>query len=170
MRMLVIDGNSIINRAYFGIRPLSTKDGITTNAVYGFINIIKRHIDALRPDYLVCAFDLKAPTFRHKKCDFYKANRKPMPDDLAAQLPWAKDIARAMGFRVVELEGYEADDVIGTVCRLGDEGGVHSYALTGDRDSLQLLSENTSVILESRRASISTSRRSWATRPTTSPA
>ena len=145
--LLVIDGNSILNRAYFGIRPLSTKDGIPTNAVYGFINIIKRHIDALRPDYLVCAFDLKAPTFRHKKCDFYKANRKPMPDDLAAQLPWAKDIARAMGFRVVELEGYEADDVIGTVCRIGDGGGVHSYVLTGDRDSLQLLSENTSVIL-----------------------
>lgn len=145
--LLVIDGNSILNRAFFGIRPLSTKDGLPTNAVYGFINILKRHVDELRPDYLVCAFDLKAPTFRHKKCDFYKANRHPMPDDLAAQLPWAKDVARAMGFRVVELEGYEADDVIGTVCRLGDEGGVHSYALTGDRDSLQLLTDNTSVIL-----------------------
>ena len=145
--LLVIDGNSILNRAYFGIRPLSTKDGIPTNAVYGFINIIKRHVDALKPDYLVCAFDLKAPTFRHKKCGFYKANRKPMPDDLAEQLPWAKDVVRAMGFRVVELEGYEADDVIGTVCRLGDESGVHSFALTGDRDSLQLLSDNTSVIL-----------------------
>jgi len=145
--LLVIDGNSILNRAYYGIRPLSTKDGIPTNAVYGFINIIKKHIDALDPAYIVCAFDLKAPTFRHKEYPLYKANRHPMPDDLAAQLPWAKDVARAMGIKVVELEGYEADDVIGTVCRMGDEGGVHSYALTGDRDSLQLITENTSVIL-----------------------
>ncbi|MBQ7669188.1 MAG: DNA polymerase I [Clostridia bacterium] len=145
--LLVIDGNSILNRAYFGIRPLTTKDGLPTNAVYGFITIIKKHIDALKPDYLVCAFDLKAPTFRHKGYGLYKANRHPMPDDLAAQLPVAKDVARAMGFKVIELEGYEADDVIGTVCRLGDEGGVRSYALTGDRDSLQLLTDKTSVIL-----------------------
>ena len=145
--LLVIDGNSILNRAYYGIRPLSTKDGIPTNAVYGFINIIKKHIDALDPAYIVCAFDLKAPTFRHKEYPLYKANRHPMPDDLAAQLPWAKDVARAMGIKVVEVEGYEADDVIGTVCRLGDEGGVHSFALTGDRDSLQLITKDTSVIL-----------------------
>lgn len=145
--LLVIDGNSILNRAFYGIRPLSTKDGLPTNAVYGFITIIKKHIDALSPDYIVCAFDLKAPTFRHKKYELYKANRHPMPDDLAAQLPWAKDVASAMGIKVVELEGYEADDVIGTVCRMGDEGGVRSFALTGDRDSLQLITENTSVIL-----------------------
>ena len=145
--LLVIDGNSILNRAYYGIRPLSTKDGIPTNAVYGFINIIKKHIDALDPAYIVCAFDLKAPTFRHKEYPLYKANRHGMPDDLAAQLPWAKDVARAMGIKVVELEGFEADDVIGTVCRMGDEGGVHSYALTGDRDSLQLITDDTSVIL-----------------------
>jgi len=145
--LLVIDGNSILNRAYYGIRPLSTKDGLPTNAVYGFITIIKKHIDALSPDYIVCAFDLKSPTFRHKKYELYKANRHPMPDDLAVQLPIAKDVSRAMGIKVVELEGYEADDVIGTVCRMGDEGGVHSYALTGDRDSLQLITENTSVIL-----------------------
>ncbi len=145
--LLVIDGNSILNRAFYGIRPLSTKDGLPTNAVYGFISIIKKHIDALDPSYIVCAFDLKAPTFRHKGYELYKANRHPMPDDLAAQLPWAKDVARAMGIKVVELEGYEADDVIGTVCRMGDEGGVHSYALTGDRDSLQLITKDTSVIL-----------------------
>ncbi len=145
--LLVIDGNSILNRAFYGIRPLSTKDGLPTNAVYGFINIIKKHIDALDPAYVVCAFDLKAPTFRHREYPLYKANRHPMPDDLAAQLPWAKDVARAMGIKVVELEGFEADDVIGTVCRMGDEGGVHSFALTGDRDSLQLITENTSVIL-----------------------
>ncbi|MBR6918310.1 MAG: DNA polymerase I [Clostridia bacterium] len=145
--LLVIDGNSILNRAFYGIRPLSTKDGLPTNAVYGFINIIKKHIDALSPEYIVCAFDLKAPTFRHKEYELYKANRHPMPDDLAAQLPVTKEVCEALGIKVIEIEGYEADDVIGTVCRMGDEGGVHSYALTGDRDSLQLITDTTSVIL-----------------------
>lgn len=146
--LLVVDGNSILNRAFFGIRPLSTKEGLPTNAVYGFITIIKKHLDALKPDYAVCAFDLKAPTFRHEKCDFYKANRKPMPEDLAVQLPYAKQAAEVMGLHVLECEGFEADDIIGTVCRMGDEAGdVHSYALTGDRDSLQLITETTSVIL-----------------------
>ncbi|MBE6563310.1 MAG: DNA polymerase I [Ruminococcaceae bacterium] len=146
--LLVVDGNSILNRAYYGIRPLTTKEGIPTNAVYGFITIIKKHIDALKPDFMVCAFDLHAPTFRHKEYDLYKANRKGMPDDLAAQLPWAKQVAKALGFKVIECEGFEADDIIGTVCSMGDEDGdVHSYALTGDRDSLQLITENTSVIL-----------------------
>ncbi len=146
--LLVVDGNSILNRAYYGIRPLTTKEGIPTNAVYGFITIIKKHIDALKPDFMVCAFDLRAPTFRHKEYDLYKANRKGMPDDLAAQLPWAKKVASALGFSVVECEGFEADDIIGTVCGMGDaDGGVHSFVLTGDRDSLQLITENTSVIL-----------------------
>ncbi len=146
--LLVVDGNSILNRAYYGIRPLTTKEGIPTNAVYGFITIIKKHIDALKPDYMVCAFDLHAPTFRHKEYELYKANRKGMPDDLAAQLPWAKKVAKALGFTVVECEGYEADDIIGTVCSMGDnDGAIHSYALTGDRDSLQLITGNTSVIL-----------------------
>lgn len=146
--LLVVDGNSILNRAFFGIRPLSTKEGLPTNAVYGFITIIKKHLDTLRPDYAVCAFDLKAPTFRHEKCDFYKANRKPMPEDLAVQLPYAKQAAEVMGLHVLECGGFEADDIIGTVCRMGDEAGdVHSYALTGDRDSLQLITETTSVIL-----------------------
>lgn len=146
--LLVVDGNSILNRAYYGIRPLTTKEGIPTNAVYGFITIIKKHIDALKPDYMVCAFDLHAPTFRHKEYELYKANRKGMPDDLAAQLPWAKKVAKALGFTVIECEGFEADDIIGTVCSMADKDGeIHSYALTGDRDSLQLITENTSVIL-----------------------
>lgn len=146
--LLVIDGNSILNRAYYGIRPLSTKEGIPTNAVYGFITIIKKHIDALNPDYIACAFDLPAPTFRHKKYDGYKANRKGMPDDLAAQFPWAKKVAAAMGMKVLECEGFEADDIIGTLCAMGDDAGdIHSYALTGDRDSLQLITDTTSVIL-----------------------
>lgn len=147
-KLLIVDGNSILNRAFYGIRPLSTKEGIPTNAVYGFITILKKHIDALSPDYLACAFDLKGPTFRHEMYEGYKANRHPMPDDLAAQLPWAKKVAAAMGFTVIECQGWEADDVLGTVAGMADkEGDIQSYILTGDRDSLQLITDNTSVIL-----------------------
>lgn len=147
-KLLIVDGNSILNRAFYGIRPLTTKDGLPTNAVYGFVTILKKHLDALTPDYLACAFDLKAPTFRHKMYDGYKANRKGMPEDLAAQLPWAKDVVRAMGFHVIECEGWEADDVLGTVSGMADrESGIHSYILTGDRDSLQLITDRTSVVL-----------------------
>ncbi len=147
-KLLIVDGNSILNRAFYGVRPLSTKEGIPTNAVYGFITILKKHIDSLSPDYLACAFDLKGPTFRHEMYDGYKANRHPMPDDLAAQLPWAKKTARAMGFTVIECQGWEADDVLGTVAGMADNaGGIQSYILTGDRDSLQLITDNTSVIL-----------------------
>lgn len=144
--LLIVDGNSILNRAYYGIRPLTTKEGIPTNAVYGMMTILKKHLDNIKPDYAVIAFDLKAKTFRHKACDFYKAQRKPMPEDLAAQLPYAKECVDYLGFNVVELEGYEADDILGTVSRMTNDD-VHSYILTGDRDSLQLINENTSVIL-----------------------
>ena len=147
-KLLIVDGNSILNRAFYGIRPLSTKEGIPTNAVYGFITILKKHIDSLSPDYLACAFDLKGTTFRHEMYEGYKANRHPMPDDLAAQLPWAKKVAAAMGFTVIECQGWEADDVLGTVAGMADkEGDIQSYILTGDRDSLQLITDSTSVIL-----------------------
>lgn len=147
-KLLVVDGNSILNRAFYGIRPLSTKEGIPTNAVYGMLTILKRHLDNLKPDYAVVAFDLRAKTFRHKACDFYKANRKPMPEDLAAQLPYAKEAVKALGFNVIELEGYEADDIIGTVSRIAmSDMDIHSYILTGDRDSLQLINTSCSVIL-----------------------
>lgn len=147
-KLLIVDGNSILNRAFYGIRPLSTKDGIPTNAIYGMITILKRHLDNLKPDYAVVAFDLRAKTFRHLAHDFYKANRKPMPEELALQLPYAKEAVRALGFNVVELEGYEADDVIGTVSRIAmNDLDIHSYILTGDRDSLQLINANCSVIL-----------------------
>lgn len=146
--LLIVDGNSILNRAYYGIRPLNTKDGLFTNAVYGVANILKKHLDALKPDYAVIAFDLKAPTFRHVKYDQYKATRHGMPDELRMQVPYAKECVAHLGFHVLQMEGYEADDIIGTVARLGDEAkNVHSYILTGDRDSLQLLSDTTSVIL-----------------------
>ena len=144
---LIIDGNSILNRAYYGIRPLSTKEGIPTNAIYGMLNILKKHLDHLKPDYVAIAWDLKAKTFRHKACDFYKANRKPMPDDLAAQLPYAKECISLLGLNSIELEGYEADDLIGTMSRLEHGEDVHSYVLTGDRDSLQLINDSTSVVL-----------------------
>ncbi|MBQ8147091.1 MAG: DNA polymerase I [Clostridia bacterium] len=144
--LLIVDGNSILNRAYYGIRPLTTKEGIPTNAVFGMMTILKKHLDHIKPDYAVIAFDLKAKTFRHRACDFYKANRKPMPEDLAQQLPYAKECVKLLGFNIVELEGYEADDVIGTVSRMTNDD-VHSYILTGDRDSLQLINGNTSVVL-----------------------
>ncbi len=146
--LLVIDGNSILNRAFYGIRPLSTRTGLPTNAVYGFITMLKKHIDALTPDGIVCAFDKKAPTFRHKMYDGYKATRKGMPEELALQLPYAKEVAAAMGCQVIALDGYEADDILGTSAAVAAKaGGVHTYLLTGDRDSLQLISRDTTVVL-----------------------
>ena len=146
-KMLVVDGNSILNRAYYGIRPLTNKNGLYTHAVYGMINIISRQVDSVRPDYCVVAFDLKAPTFRHKMYDGYKANRKGMPEELAVQLPYAKECMKALGYRVLTCEGYEADDILGTLSRSAAEAGVHAYILTGDRDSLQLINDNVSVLL-----------------------
>ena len=145
--LLIVDGNSILNRAYYGVHALSTKDGMPTNALFGMMNILKKHLDHIKPEYAVIAFDLKAKTFRHKECDFYKANRKPMPEDLAKQLPYAKELVKMLGFNVLELEGYEADDIIGTVSRTKHNEKLHSYILTGDRDSLQLINEDTSVVL-----------------------
>ncbi|MBQ0125557.1 MAG: DNA polymerase I [Clostridiales bacterium] len=136
-----------MNRAFFGVRPLSTKDGLPTNAVYGTATIVNRHIEAIAPDYFAVAFDLPAPTFRHKYYDAYKSNRHGMPEDLAAQLPYIKELFEKMGAACLECEGYEADDILGTVARMAEEENVKTYIVTGDRDSLQLIDENTSVIL-----------------------
>ena len=146
-KILIVDGNSILNRAFYGIRALSTREGMPTNAVYGLFTILSKHISAVSPDYCVVAFDLKAPTFRHNMYEGYKANRKPMPEELAVQLPYAKECVKYMGFELIEKDGYEADDVLGTISRAFGENGVHSYLLTGDRDSLQLISDNTTVLL-----------------------
>lgn len=147
-KFLIVDGNSILNRAFYGIRPLTTRSGLYTNAVYGMITILQKHLDSLKPDMCAIAFDMRAPTFRHLKFDGYKAARKGMPDELALQLPYAKKCVDYMGFRVIEKEGYEADDTLGTLSRLADEaGGIQSYILTGDKDSLQLISDRTCVIL-----------------------
>ncbi len=143
-KLLAVDGNSILNRAFYGIRPLTTKEGLHTNAVYGFVNILRRNLDAIKPDAFAVAFDMKAPTFRHKKYDGYKATRKGMPEELAMQLPYAKKCAEAMGALVLESEGFEADDILGT---LSDMEEFYAYVLTGDRDSLQLIDDNTTVLL-----------------------
>ena len=146
-KLLVIDGNSILNRAFYGIRPLTTQDGIPTNAVYGMINIFHARLSDVKPDYAAVAFDLKAPTFRHKKYAEYKAGRHATPDDLLAQFPWAKKVCTAMGIRVIEKEGWEADDILGTLASRAEKAGAEAYILTGDRDSLQLISDTTTVLL-----------------------
>lgn len=149
--LIIIDGNSIVNRAYYGVRPLSTKTGIPTNAIYGFMNIMLKYIDEYKPSYLCVAFDLKAPTFRHKMYEAYKAQRKGMPDDLAEQMPHLKEILSAMNVLQLSLEGYEADDIIGTVSRICDENNIRCNIVTGDKDDLQLASSNTSVLLTTTR-------------------
>ncbi len=147
-KILVIDGNSIINRAYYGMRPLTTKSGKPTHAVYGMINIIMRQVSALKPDYTAVAFDLKAPTFRHKMYEGYKAGRHPTPEDLLVQFPDAKECLGLMGIHVLELPGYEADDIQGTVAKMAHtEENVQSYILSGDRDLLQLIDPKVTVLL-----------------------
>ena len=146
-KLLAVDGNSILNRAFYGVRPLTTKDGFPTNALYGLVTMIMRQVDALNPDYLAVAFDLKAPTFRHKKYDAYKAGRRPMPEELAMQLPVAKELLSALGFTVLELEGYEADDILGTLAAMCNDADVDAYLMTGDKDALQLISDHVHVLL-----------------------
>ena len=148
-KILVIDGNSIINRAFFGVKPLTTKAGKNTNAIYGMINIISKQMDELKPDYAAVAFDIKHPTFRHEMFPEYKAGRSPTPPELLEQFPEAKICLSLMGLHVLELPGYEADDIQGTVARMADSCGepCESYVLSGDRDLLQLISEKTAVLL-----------------------
>ena len=146
--LLAIDGNSILNRAFYGIRLLTNRQGVYTNALFGMVNIIQKQLDALSPDFAAIAFDLHAPTFRHKMYDEYKAGRKPMPEELRMQMPLAKELARAMGLTVLELEGYEADDILGTLADMTDHAqDVQAYILTGDRDSLQLIDDHVHVLL-----------------------
>ena len=150
-KILVIDGNSIINRAFYGVRPLSTKSGKPTNAIYGMINIISRQLNAVKPDYAAVASDLKIPTFRHKMYDGYKQGRHPTPEDLLAQFADAKECLALMGFKILELPGYEADDIQGTIAKMAHTEGeeLESYILSGDRDLLQLIDEKTTVLLAS---------------------
>ncbi len=146
-KLLVIDGNSILNRAFYGIRPLKTKDGLFTNAIYGMVTMVERYLSMCTPDYFAVAFDLKKPTFRHQFAESYKANRHGMPEELAMQLEPAKDCLRAMGALVLTAEGFEADDILGTLSAMAEENGMMAYVATGDKDSLQLISEKTNVVL-----------------------
>ena len=149
MKLMILDGNSIINRAFYGIRLLSTSDGLYTNAVYGFLAILKKLLSEDKPDALCVAFDLPAPTFRHNMYEGYKATRKGMPDELAVQLPWLKELLKAMNIPIYELEGFEADDLLGTVSVKCNKEGWDCLIVTGDRDSLQLITSNTHVKLVS---------------------
>ena len=145
MNLMILDGNSIVNRAFYGVRQLTAPDGTPTNAVYGFLAILQRILEEQKPDALCVSFDLKAPTFRHKAYEGYKAQRKGMPEELALQMPILKEVLDAMGIRRYELEGYEADDILGTASRICEERGWCCTVVTGDKDSLQLVSEKTTV-------------------------
>ncbi|MBQ7325171.1 MAG: DNA polymerase I [Clostridia bacterium] len=146
-KLLVIDGNSILNRQYFGVRPLTNSAGVFTHAVYGFVNVLLNQISQLSPDAVAVAFDVHAPTFRHKMFDAYKAGRHGTPPELLMQFPYAKKFLTAMGIAVVEVEGYEADDILGTLSARWEKEEGECYILTGDRDSLQLISDHTTVLL-----------------------
>ena len=147
MKLLVLDGNSIINRAFYGIKLLSTKNGDYTNAVYGFLNMLKRFEDMCSPDAVTVAFDVHAPTFRHKKYDLYKAGRHAMPDELRQQMPVVKNILHLLGIKTIECEGWEADDVLGTLAKSCRDNGNECYIASGDRDSLQLAHDGVKVLL-----------------------
>lgn len=145
MKLVILDGNSIVNRAFYGIRQLSAPDGTPTNGIYGFLAIMRKLIDSEKPDSLCVAFDLKAPTFRHKRYDGYKAQRKGMPEELAVQMPILKEVLDEMGILCLELEGYEADDLLGTVGKRCEASGWDCRIVTGDKDSFQLISDTTHV-------------------------
>lgn len=148
MKLLAIDGNSLLNRAFYGIKLLTTKDGVPTNGIYGFLNILNRLIEQEAPDGVAVAFDLHAPTFRHQKYDAYKAGRRKTPDELLSQFEPLKEILTALGYTCLSLEGYEADDILGTLAARAEQDPAHTCVIaTGDRDSLQLVSEQTTVLL-----------------------
>ena len=147
-RLLLIDGNSILNRAFYGImgnKMLMTEDGTYTNAVYGFLSILFKTLEDLKPEYLVVAFDKKGPTKRHELYKEYKANRKGMPEELAMQMPIIKEILKAMNIKIIEKEGYEGDDIIGTLSRFGEKNGLNVTILSGDRDNFQLATDKITI-------------------------
>ena len=147
MKLLILDGNSVINRAYFGVKPLTNREGLYTHAIYGFLNILDRMEKEEQPDAVCVAFDLHGPTFRHLRYDGYKATRHGMPEELAVQMPVMKDVLRAMNIPIYECQGWEADDVIGTVGKICSNNGWECVVVTGDRDSLQLIDENVHIKL-----------------------
>ena len=146
-RLLILDSNSLLNRAFYAIPELTTTDGIHTNAVYGFANMLFKMREELKPDYVVAAFDRKGPTFRHKEYKDYKAGRKKMPEELAEQFPLTKDLLNLLSITIYEMDGYEADDIIGSLAKHAEKNGIEVYIVTGDRDALQLASDNINVVI-----------------------
>ena len=144
-KLVLIDGHSILNRAFFGIPDLTNAEGVHTNAVYGFLNILFKIIDEEQPDYLTVAFDVHAPTFRHRMYAEYKGTRKPMAEELRQQVPLMKEMLTAMGVVIVEREGYEADDILGTLAGRAEEAGLSVSLVSGDRDLLQLATEQVKI-------------------------
>ena len=146
-KLLILDSNSLMNRAFYALPPLTTSEGISTSAIYGFMNMLLKMKEEIKPDYIVAAFDRKAPTFRHKEYSDYKAGRKKMPDELREQFEPLKDLLDKFNIHRLEIDGYEADDIIGTVANLCEKEGIEVYVVTGDKDALQLASENINVII-----------------------
>ena len=154
MKLLILDGNSVINRAYYGVKPLTTRDGLFTHAIYGFLNILDRMEKAEQPEAVCVAFDLKGPTFRHLKYEGYKATRHGMPEELAQQMPIMKEVLAAMNIPIYAVQGWEADDVIGTVGKICGQEDWECVIVTGDRDSLQLIDDHVTVMLETTKGTI----------------
>ena len=146
MKLMAIDGNSLVNRAFYGVRSLNAPDGTPTNAIYGFLAILRPLLEEYKPDALAVAFDRREPTFRHRACDFYKAQRKPMPEELAVQMPLLKEVLDVLGITRLELPGYEADDILGTLAAQCEAEGDECLVVTGDRDALQLVDGKTGVV------------------------
>ena len=146
-RLLILDSNSLLNRAFYAIPPLTNSEGIHTNAVYGFTNMLFKMKEEIKPDYIVAAFDRKAPTFRHKEYEDYKAGRKKMPPELGEQFPIIKEVLNLLSVNIYEIDGFEADDIIGTLAQFAEKNGIEVFIVTGDRDALQLASDNIKVVI-----------------------
>ncbi len=146
-RLIILDGHSLMNRAFYALPPLTNADGLHTNALYGFTSMLFKMEEEIKPDYIVCTFDRKAPTFRHEEYKEYKAGRKKMPEELGEQFPVLKELLKLLAINVFEIDGFEADDLIGTLSKYAEERGIEVYVVTGDRDALQLASDNIKVVI-----------------------
>lgn len=153
-KLVLIDGHSILNRAFYGVPELTNSSGLHTNAVYGFLNILFKILEEEQPQYLAVAFDVKAPTFRHKMYDAYKGTRKPMPQELHEQVPLIKDVLTACGVPILEKPGYEADDILGTLARRGEAAGMEVTLVSGDRDLLQIATDHICIRIPKTRGGV----------------
>lgn len=146
-KLLILDGNSLMNRAFYALPPLTNSQGLHTNGVYGFTTMLLKMKEEIEPDYIVCTFDRSAPTFRHNEYKEYKAGRKKMPPELAEQFPLVKDLLNKLAIDIFEIDGFEADDLIGTLSKFAEGKNIEVYVVTGDKDALQLASDNTKIII-----------------------